>query len=58
MTFEVSFSYSSSSLLHKLPNNTDRERKVEIFQLANFVLCFLIFVISITLVPVFSVTGC
>ena len=58
MTFEVSFSKSSSSLLHKLPNNTDREHKVEIFQLANFALCFRLFVISIMLVPVFSVAGC
>ena len=33
VTFEVSSSYSPSSLLHKLPNNTDRERKVEIFNL-------------------------
>ena len=58
MTFEVSFSKSSSSLLHKLPNNTDRERKVEIFQLANFVLSFPIFLTSIMFVPVFSVAGC
>ena len=56
--FKDVYSGTRLSLLPKLSDNTDRERKVEIFQLANFVLCFRFFVISLMFAPVFSLVGC